>query len=98
MLLMSWAGELADKDESVKGWQGLQREIRQTVAEVRRAGVDQSDERPPNMLWNKEGKRVMLIDFERAKYIRGVLQEISPNKKRKRAGSGEYSKIRVEGT
>ncbi len=40
MLLMSWGGELADEDESVKGWQGLQREIRRTVAEVRRAGVD----------------------------------------------------------
>ena len=87
MLLMSWGGELADEDESVKGWQGLQREIRRTVAEVRRAGVDQSDERPPNILWNRERKRAMLIDFERAKYIRGVLQEISPNKKRKRAGS-----------
>ena len=98
ILLMSWAGELADNDESVKGWQGLQREIRRTVAEVRRAGVDQSDERPPNMLWNKERKRVMLIDFERAKYMGGVLQEISPNKKRKRAGSGERSKTGAEGS
>jgi len=89
MLLMSWGGELADEDESVKGWQGLQREIRRTVAEVRREGVDQSDERPPNILWNREQKRVMLIDFERAKYIGGVLQEISPNKKRKRAGSSK---------
>jgi len=87
MLLLSWGGELADEDESVKGWQGLQREIRRTIAEVRRAGVDQSDKRPSNMLWNREQKRVMLIDFERAEYTGGVLQEISPNKKRKRAGS-----------
>ena len=77
MLLMSWGGELADEDKSVKGWQGLQREIRRTVAEVRSAGVDQSDERPPNMLWNRERKRVMLIDFERAKYIGEALREIS---------------------
>ena len=89
MLLMSWGGELIDEDESVKGWQGLQLEIRRTVAEVRKAGVDQSDERPPNMLWNREQKRVMLIDFERAKYIGVALQEISLNQKRKRTGSSK---------
>jgi len=87
MLLMSWGGNLADEDESVKGWQGLQREIRRTVAEVRKAGVDQIDERPPNILWNGERKRVMLIDFERAKYIGGVLQETSPNKESQQRAS-----------
>ncbi len=100
MLLMSWGGELADKDESMKDSSELQKEIKRTVAEVRRAGVDQMDVRPSNLLWNREAHRVMLIDFERAAMAKcghqddgihdeRVMQEISPNKKRKRAGSLE---------
>ena len=63
------------------------------MAEVRRAGIDQMDVRSPNLLWNQEAQRVMLIDFERAIMIQAepkerVMQEISPNK-RKRAGSPE---------
>ncbi|CAF9927300.1 MAG: hypothetical protein GOMPHAMPRED_004356 [Gomphillus americanus] len=70
----------------------------ETVAEVREAGVDQKDVRRPNLLWNEEMQRVMLIDFERAEYLpksltsseretgRKVLQELSPNKKLARLG------------
>jgi len=58
------------------------------------------DVRPPNLLWNREAQRVILIDFERAAMAKcghqdngmhneRVMQEISPNKKRKRAGSLE---------
>lgn len=85
MLLMSWGGELADDDETVKDWHGLQQEIQRTVAEIRNEGIDQADLRLPNILWNRERKRAMLIDFERATYIGGVLQETSPNEKCKRA-------------
>ena len=41
----------------------------------------------PNLLWNEETKRVMVIDFERAeimKAIRPALLPMSPNRKRKR--------------
>ncbi len=100
MLLMSWGGNLADEDESMKDSSELQKEIKRTVTEVRRAGVDQMDVRPPNLLWNREAQRVMLIDFERAAMtqcgLQGngiheerVMQEISPNRKRKRTGSPE---------
>ncbi|KAL9122915.1 MAG: hypothetical protein Q9187_000527 [Circinaria calcarea] len=87
MLLMSWAGAIVE--ETIDG-----QEIRRTVEEVQAEGVDQGDVRMANLLWNPERKRVMLIDFERAKYIsydkpslakdERVLQEMSPNKKRKR--------------
>jgi predicted acylesterase/phospholipase RssA len=84
MLLMSWGGEAADEDEAVKGMAGMQEEIQRTVAEVRRAGVDQMDVRSPNLLWNREAQRVMLIDFERAHAAKKrAMQEISPNKRRK---------------
>jgi hypothetical protein len=93
MLLMSWGGDLADEDEAVKNTPELPKWIQQTVAEVRRAGIDQMDVRSPNLLWNREAQRVMLIDFERAIVIKAgpkgrVMQEMSPNK-RERAGSPE---------
>ena len=98
MLLMSWGGNLAGEDESMKDSSELNKEIKRTVTEVRRAGVDQMDVRPPNLLWNREAQRVMLIDFERAAMaqceLQGtgiheerVMQEISPNKRRKRTES-----------
>ena len=41
----------------------------------------------PNLLWNEETKRVMVIDFERAEIVKAVRQALSPmspNQKRKR--------------
>jgi hypothetical protein len=93
MLLLSWGGEVADEDKAVKGMAGIQEEIQRTVAEVRRAGVDQMDIRLPNLLWNQEAQRVILIDFERAIEVEArdaraakkrAMQKISPNKRRKR--------------
>jgi len=86
MLLMSWGGQIADDDLSIKEWEGLEQEILRTVADVRRVGIDQADVRGPNILWNREQKRVMLIDFERAKKLptqSDMLPEISPNKKQR---------------
>jgi hypothetical protein len=100
MLLMSWGSNLAEEDESIKDSSEVQKEIKRTMTEVRRAGVDQMDVRSSNLLWNREAQRVMLIDFERAAMAKcglqdngmheeRVMQEMSPNKKRKRAGSLE---------
>ena len=88
MLLMAWGGDTIG-DEMDRS------EIRRTTREVKCAGVDQGDVRSANLLWNEENGRVMLIDFERAVCIEGYkreavakvespLQEISPNRRRKR--------------
>ena len=106
MLLMSWGGDLADEDEAMRNTPELRRGVQQTVAEVQRAGIDQMDVRSPNLLWNREAQRVMLIDFERAALIKfgpkddgmhkeRVMQETSPNKRRKRAESPERKMGRV---
>lgn len=106
MLLMSWGGEMVSGTVD-------QEEVQQTLREVRAAGIDQGDVRRENLLWNEEKERAMLIDFERAVYLRrdvsgtnatkthrtlraNVLQEISPNKKRKR-GESSTSRQSVEG-
>jgi len=96
MLLMSWGGDMVEGTTDSE-------EIRRTVREVRSEGVDQGDVRTANLLWNEERKRVMLIDFERAIYIdhdrsrvtaakdERALQEVSPNKKRKRVMSSKLN-------
>lgn len=47
--------------------------------------VEHCDVRPPNVLWNPEIGNVVLVDFERSEILKQVpvLQETSPNRKRK---------------
>ncbi|MCJ1240912.1 hypothetical protein MMC14_008916 [Varicellaria rhodocarpa] len=89
MLLMSWGGEMIDDKMAEDHY-----EIQKTVQEVLQAGINQADLRSANLLWNEERRRIMLIDFERAiavatlkkplsKTQRGVLQDLSPNIRRK---------------
>ena len=48
-------------------------------------GVKHRDVRPPNVLWDPEIRNVVLVDFERSEILKQVpvLQETSPNRKRK---------------
>jgi hypothetical protein len=48
-------------------------------------GVEHRDVRPPNVLWNTKRRKVILVDFERSEILKQmpILQEISPNRKRK---------------
>jgi serine/threonine protein kinase len=36
-------------------------------------GVEHRDVRPPNVLWNTEGPKVMLVDFERSEILNQVV-------------------------
>ncbi|KAK9366884.1 hypothetical protein V1509DRAFT_209364 [Lipomyces kononenkoae] len=62
MMLMSWGGETAAGADVPD----LSVELRRSSRAVWSEGVDHGDEREPNILWNKELRRVMLIDFDRA--------------------------------
>ncbi|KAL8915698.1 MAG: hypothetical protein Q9172_006749 [Xanthocarpia lactea] len=70
MMLLSWGGELSGYNDEKKPTDSVGRMIRReafrTLREIEDEGVDQRDFRPPNLLWNAEVQRVMLIDFERA--------------------------------
>lgn len=86
MLLMSWGGEMVDL---VYPTRNFDTEIKQFESRIARLGVQHEDIRPPNMLWNQENGGVMFIDFERSIEVRSsALQEVSPNKKRKRSPGG----------
>ncbi|KAI1271441.1 hypothetical protein F5Y07DRAFT_382939 [Xylaria sp. FL0933] len=87
MMLMSWGGEVAT-DASV---QNLAVELSRSEQAVWSEGVAHGDKRDPNILWNEERRRVMLIDFDRAALRPAVkhkqLLTLSGNgKKRKRQG------------
>jgi hypothetical protein len=91
MLLMSWAGEQAHKT-SISGLGcDIDMETALAVAKVRYHGVEHNDVRPPNVLWNPEGRNIMLIDFERSEILKRVssFRGISHNLKRRRLCSNE---------
>jgi serine/threonine protein kinase len=85
MLLMSWAGEQAHKDLMLTMGRDLAVETSVAVTKILSCGVEHRDIRPPNVLWNPESRNVVLVDFERSEILKQaqVLQEISPNRKRK---------------
>jgi hypothetical protein len=85
MLLMSWAGEQARKDLMITMGRDLAAETSGAVTKMLDCGVEHYDVRPPNVLWNPEIRNVVLVDFERSEILKQVpvLQETSPNRKRK---------------
>jgi predicted Ser/Thr protein kinase len=60
-------------------------ETTRAAIKLRNHGVEHGDVRPPNVLWNPECRKVMLVDFERSEILKQmlILQETSPNLKRK---------------
>ena len=90
---MSWGGERADKVEQVGN---LKVEVKRFEDEIERLGVRYNDLIPANILWDDRIQRTMFIDFEAASEIPGgVLQELSPNRKRKRRVEKEGVKIEL---
>ncbi|KKZ60465.1 hypothetical protein EMCG_00752 [[Emmonsia] crescens] len=84
MLLLSWGGETSQSSGALD----LEGEVYRSVEEVRREGVEHNDVREPNILWNDERQRAMLVDFERSLLLPDrlqPLQELSSNLKRKRS-------------
>ena len=90
MPLMSWAGEQVRKDLMLAIGRDLATETSRAVTELLNCRVKHRDVRPPNVLWNPETRNVVLVDFERLEILKRVpvLQETSPNQKRKRLHIG----------
>ena len=86
MMLMSWGGEVATQ----AGVPNMTTEKRRSSQAVFNEGVLHNDLRPPNLLWNEERRRVMVIDFDRA-ILRPILQHKQVSKL-----SGNKGKIRKE--
>jgi hypothetical protein len=63
----------------------INEETTRAVTKLRYHGVEHSDVQPPNILWNSKGGNVILVDLKRSEILKQmpILQEISPNWKRK---------------
>jgi tRNA A-37 threonylcarbamoyl transferase component Bud32 len=72
MLLMSWAGEQAQKDLMSSIGRDINEETTHAVTKLRYHGVEHCDVRPPNVLWNSEGGNIILVDLERSEIIKRV--------------------------
>jgi len=72
MLLMSWAGEQAQEDMMSRMGRNIDSETTLAVTKLWCHGVEHLDIRPPNVLWNPEGRNVVLVDFERSEILRGL--------------------------
>jgi hypothetical protein len=83
MLLMSWAGEVA-----VKAAKGINVEVEtaKTLNLVRKEKVFHDDVREPNLLWNEERQRVMVIDFHTAKLL---ASKLARRKRNRTSGHGD---------
>ena len=68
LMLLSWAGEFPDGSKTSTGTDGQRwpSDLVRAVNAIHGAGILHRDIRMPNLLWNEETKRVMVIDFERA--------------------------------
>jgi len=89
LMLLSWAGKCLDGSKTATGTDGQRwtSDLVHAVNAIHGAGVLHRDIRMPNLQWNEETKRVMVIDFERAEIVKAVrraLLPMSPNRKRKR--------------
>ena len=95
LMLLSWGGEEVESCRLSRArWD---REMKRTLLDVERLGVDQGDLRLPNVLWSTELRRVMLIDFEYGS-IRETSNDKNENGKRvfaERDGNVASKKLRI---
>lgn len=95
LMLMSWGGEMVDPATVPN----LQEEEERSLKELRSEGVAHGDTRYANMLWNTEQQRVMLIDFDRACFLRPPrnkqLSQLCKKKKRQIEAPETYHRKRM---
>lgn len=90
MMLMSWAGETPGV--SVDGTETLKME---SLTAIRRHGVDHGDDCSANYPWNAERRRIMVIDFDRARLLPLPEPQAVSTLKRKRRDRADAQKRRA---
>ncbi|KAK5651363.1 hypothetical protein OQA88_12596 [Cercophora sp. LCS_1] len=88
LIFLSWAGQPIYEPRASNGFQkaNLGREVARSVGALHRMGVAHTDIRDPNMLWNEENCRVMIIDFERAVLGSPARRSLLPKSPKKHRG------------
>lgn len=78
MLLMLWAGEWTQGDLLSTLGLNLDLETARAAAALRSREVENCDVSPPNVLWDTENGRVMLVDFDCLQHV-SILHEVLSN-------------------
>ncbi|MCJ1428599.1 hypothetical protein MMC29_006509 [Sticta canariensis] len=94
MMFLSWGGEgIEDKASRSKALPHVPEQGAEALRAIHQLGVLHCDARPRNILWSKELKRVMIVDFERAEIRKSSskqpLKLTSGNEQRKREAGGD---------
>jgi Lipopolysaccharide kinase (Kdo/WaaP) family len=85
IILLSWAGDsLCDRNRYGLDKSALAEDVVCSVKAIHRLGVLHHDVRAPNICWNSEVKRAMLIDFERSELLQRQKTPIRPSGSQKR--------------
>ncbi|KAI1907262.1 hypothetical protein LOZ65_006793, partial [Ophidiomyces ophidiicola] len=90
MLLMGWGGESVQKKQD----ETVQSAISQSVSEIQSLGVQHGDLRPPNILWNQELNRALIIDFHRCT-LDNIPKRLQPRKRQYKIEDRPYKRIRL---
>ena len=104
MLFLSWGGIRIDRHIDRNNMGDVLDRASRALQAIHQLEVLHHDAMPRNLLWNTEGERVMVVDFERAKVVerkvtkkRTALRSISgnqrPQKKRKTAKLGKETEV-----
>ncbi|KAM5430633.1 hypothetical protein McanMca71_005459 [Microsporum canis] len=86
LLLLGHAGRLVTLHAGSSNLKNFIPSVSESLRAIHGQGVLHRDAHQGNMFWNTENKRVILIDFERAKILDKEISMKSPSKKRKRSG------------
>ncbi|RFU26337.1 hypothetical protein B7463_g10008, partial [Scytalidium lignicola] len=77
LMMMSWVGNQATQNitKPLRPWEvdAVDDKTEAAAEELRQQVIEHRDLRPPNVLWSAELGRVMLIDFERSRFLKTVL-------------------------
>ncbi|RAL59461.1 hypothetical protein DID88_006578 [Monilinia fructigena] len=86
MMILSWAGERLDKCKVVKeiDQKNVDTMVMRSIKQIHHAGILHRDLRVPNIFWNAEVNRVMLIDFERSEVMLDLRKGAIPSPNRER--------------
>jgi hypothetical protein len=86
LIFLSWSGEPLYKPLASNAFRNanIGWEVARSVRALHDMGVVHTDVRAPNLLWNEENCRIMMIDFERAVLDSQAQRSLPPSRKKRR--------------
>ncbi|KAI1392793.1 uncharacterized protein F4822DRAFT_426001 [Hypoxylon trugodes] len=98
MMFLSWGGgSLDDTGTAHLMGEDLNQQVVQSVQALHKRGIIHTDVRKPNILWNQENHKVMIVDFERAILTDSQQHSLAPLVSNKRGPARELEAYEAAG-